>query len=133
MRLQAGCRAPEPVRPQAPGGVHGTYSFLLPDLAPGAIRELRGPDGPDGPTAPTAPTAKRTSTRALTAAGTASRCLEQRNESHGRETGGGPVGATGRPRRCLLTTGGIWGVGNNGPVSTARASSFLNAAGTMGG
>jgi TnpA family transposase len=28
-------------------GVHGTYSFLLPDLAPGAIRELRGPDGPD--------------------------------------------------------------------------------------
>jgi hypothetical protein len=25
------------------------------------------------------------------------------------------------------------GAGNNGPVSTARASSFLNAAGTMGG
>ncbi|MGH3172778.1 MAG: Tn3 family transposase, partial [Streptosporangiaceae bacterium] len=26
-------------------GVHGAYSFLLPDLAPGAIRELRDPDG----------------------------------------------------------------------------------------
>lgn len=25
-------------------GVHGTYSFVLPDLAPGAIRELRNPD-----------------------------------------------------------------------------------------
>jgi hypothetical protein len=25
-------------------GVHGTYSFVLPDLAPGAIRELRDPD-----------------------------------------------------------------------------------------
>jgi hypothetical protein len=24
-------------------GVHGTYSFVLPDLAPGAIRELRDP------------------------------------------------------------------------------------------
>jgi len=24
--------------------VHGTYSFVLPDLAPGAIRELRNPD-----------------------------------------------------------------------------------------
>jgi hypothetical protein len=33
-------------------GVHGTYSFLLPDLAPGAIRELRDPDGPDGPGGP---------------------------------------------------------------------------------
>jgi TnpA family transposase len=28
-------------------GVHGTYSFVLPDLAPGAIRELRDPDNPD--------------------------------------------------------------------------------------
>jgi hypothetical protein len=28
-------------------GVHGTYSFLLPDLAPGAIRELRDPDTTD--------------------------------------------------------------------------------------
>jgi hypothetical protein len=28
-------------------GVHGTYNFILPDLAPGAIRELRGPDAPD--------------------------------------------------------------------------------------
>jgi len=28
-------------------GVHGTYSFVLPDLAPGAIRELRNPDAPD--------------------------------------------------------------------------------------
>jgi hypothetical protein len=28
-------------------GVHGTYSFLLPDLAPGAIRELRDPDATD--------------------------------------------------------------------------------------
>jgi TnpA family transposase len=28
-------------------GVHGTYTFALPDLAPGAIRELRDPDGPD--------------------------------------------------------------------------------------
>jgi TnpA family transposase len=28
-------------------GVHGTYSFLLPDLAPGAIRELRDPDAPE--------------------------------------------------------------------------------------
>lgn len=28
-------------------GVHGTYSFALPDLAPGAIRELRDPDAPD--------------------------------------------------------------------------------------
>jgi hypothetical protein len=27
----------------------------------------------------------------------------------------------------------IRGAGNNGPVSTAKASSFLNAAGTMGG
>ncbi len=26
-------------------GVHGTYTFALPDLAPGAIRELRDPDG----------------------------------------------------------------------------------------
>jgi Tn3 transposase DDE domain len=26
-------------------GVHGAYSFLLPDLAPGAIRDLRNPDG----------------------------------------------------------------------------------------
>jgi len=25
-------------------GVHGTYSFVLPDFAPGAIRELRNPD-----------------------------------------------------------------------------------------
>ena len=29
-------------------GVHGTYSFVLPDLAPGAIRELRDPDAADG-------------------------------------------------------------------------------------
>jgi len=28
-------------------GVHGTYSFVLPDLGPGAIRELRDPDNPD--------------------------------------------------------------------------------------
>jgi hypothetical protein len=28
-------------------GVHGTYSFVLPDLAPGAIRELRAPDAGD--------------------------------------------------------------------------------------
>jgi len=28
-------------------GVHGTYSFVLPDLAPGAIRELRKPDASD--------------------------------------------------------------------------------------
>ena len=28
-------------------GVHGTYSFVLPDLAPGAIRELRAPDATD--------------------------------------------------------------------------------------
>jgi TnpA family transposase len=28
-------------------GVHGTYSFVLPDLAPGAIRELRDPDATD--------------------------------------------------------------------------------------
>lgn len=28
-------------------GVHGAYSFLLPDLAPGAIRELRDPDASD--------------------------------------------------------------------------------------
>ena len=28
-------------------GVHGTYTFALPDLAPGAIRELRDPDAPD--------------------------------------------------------------------------------------
>ena len=28
-------------------GVHGTYSFALPDLQPGAIRELREPDAPD--------------------------------------------------------------------------------------
>ena len=28
-------------------GVHGTYSFVLPDLAPGAIRELRDPDASD--------------------------------------------------------------------------------------
>jgi Tn3 transposase DDE domain len=27
--------------------VHGTYSFVLPDLAPGAIRELRNPDALD--------------------------------------------------------------------------------------
>jgi hypothetical protein len=25
-------------------GVHGTYTFALPDLAPGAIRNLRDPD-----------------------------------------------------------------------------------------
>jgi hypothetical protein len=25
-------------------GVHGAYNFLLPDLAPGAIRDLRDPD-----------------------------------------------------------------------------------------
>jgi hypothetical protein len=28
-------------------GVHGTYTFILPDLAPGAICELRDPDAPD--------------------------------------------------------------------------------------
>ncbi|MER6170023.1 Tn3 family transposase [Streptosporangium sp. NPDC001681] len=28
-------------------GVHGAYSFALPDLAPGTIRELRDPDTPD--------------------------------------------------------------------------------------
>jgi hypothetical protein len=28
-------------------GVHGTYSFVLPDLAPGAIRELRNPGDPE--------------------------------------------------------------------------------------
>jgi len=28
-------------------GVHGIYTFVLPDLAPGAIRELRDPDAPD--------------------------------------------------------------------------------------
>jgi TnpA family transposase len=28
-------------------GVHGTYNFALPDLAPGAIRELRDPDATD--------------------------------------------------------------------------------------
>lgn len=28
-------------------GVHGAYSSLLPDLAPGAIRDLRDPDAPD--------------------------------------------------------------------------------------
>ncbi len=28
-------------------GVHGAYNFLLPDLAPGAIRELRDPDALD--------------------------------------------------------------------------------------
>ncbi|SQD97346.1 MULTISPECIES: Tn3 family transposase [unclassified Parafrankia] len=28
-------------------GVHGTYNFVLPDLAPGTIRELRDPDAPD--------------------------------------------------------------------------------------
>ena len=28
-------------------GVHGTYSFVLPDLAPGAIRDLRAPDVAD--------------------------------------------------------------------------------------
>ncbi|WP_246148180.1 hypothetical protein [Nonomuraea turkmeniaca] len=28
-------------------GVHGAYTFLLPDLPPGAIRALRDPDAPD--------------------------------------------------------------------------------------
>jgi Tn3 transposase DDE domain len=28
-------------------GVHGTYNFVLPDLPPGAIRELRDPDAAD--------------------------------------------------------------------------------------
>jgi hypothetical protein len=28
-------------------GVHGTYSFVLPDLAPGAIRDLRDPNAAD--------------------------------------------------------------------------------------
>ena len=28
-------------------GVHGTYSFVLPDLGPSAIRELRDPENPD--------------------------------------------------------------------------------------
>ena len=28
-------------------GVHGTYSFVLPDLAPGDIRDLRDPDAAD--------------------------------------------------------------------------------------
>jgi hypothetical protein len=28
-------------------GVHGAYNFLLPDLPPGAIRELRAPEAPD--------------------------------------------------------------------------------------
>jgi len=27
--------------------MHGTYSFVLPDPAPGAIRDLRDPDAPD--------------------------------------------------------------------------------------
>jgi hypothetical protein len=33
-------------RSSAGTSVHGTYNFLLPDLAPGAIRELRDPDAP---------------------------------------------------------------------------------------
>lgn len=28
-------------------GVHGAYNFLLPDLAPRTIRDLRDPDAPD--------------------------------------------------------------------------------------
>jgi hypothetical protein len=28
-------------------GVHGAYTFVLPDLPPGAIRDLRDPDAPD--------------------------------------------------------------------------------------
>ena len=28
-------------------GVHGAYSFLLPNRAPGTIRALRDPDAPD--------------------------------------------------------------------------------------
>ena len=28
-------------------GVHGAYNFMLPDLAPGTIRDLRDPDAPD--------------------------------------------------------------------------------------
>lgn len=28
-------------------GVHGAYNFLLPDLTPGAIRDLRDPDALD--------------------------------------------------------------------------------------
>jgi hypothetical protein len=28
-------------------GVHGAYNFLLPDLAPGTIRDLRDPDASD--------------------------------------------------------------------------------------
>jgi hypothetical protein len=42
-----------------PLGVHGSYSFTLPDLAPGAIRELRDPDAAgeddDGDAAATVP------------------------------------------------------------------------------
>jgi hypothetical protein len=34
-------------RSSTPTWVHGTYSFVLPDLAPGAIRELRAPDAAD--------------------------------------------------------------------------------------
>ncbi|GAA4062208.1 Tn3 family transposase [Actinomadura miaoliensis] len=30
-------------------GAHGAYNFLLPDLVPGAIRDLRAPDAPDAP------------------------------------------------------------------------------------
>lgn len=26
-------------------GVHGAYNFLLPDLPPGTVRDLRDPDG----------------------------------------------------------------------------------------
>jgi len=36
-------------------------------------------------------------------------------------------------RAALLSVPGCRGAGNKGPVSTATASSFLNAAGTMGG
>lgn len=41
-RTWPGCR-----RSSAALGVHGAYSFVLPDLAPGAIRDLRDPDAPD--------------------------------------------------------------------------------------
>jgi AcrR family transcriptional regulator len=47
-----------------------------------------------------------------------------------------PAQATLRPERSRTlhpAPAWIWGTGNDGPVSTATASSFLNAAGAMGG
>ena len=55
--------ASQPARARYWLGVHGTYSFVLPGLAPGAIRRLRNPDATDEDDERTAGTARSAARR----------------------------------------------------------------------